>query len=543
MAQSALTETMRPGAVTRPTLTAGVGWIGLAFALIILLGGVALQAAAGYFYDDNSGHAWGSDDAYISYRYAQNLAEGNGLVYNPGERVEGYSNFLYVLLIAPAFFFTTALGVYYYSVALNTLFATLALILFHQHMRRRLGDEVAAVGALLFALLPAVWVWTAAGLETPLVLLLQIALWVSAERLIDEGETPRRIALLSVLTVLSVLARADGFITPAIAFVYLLLRGQRRATLIVGAALVATVVAQVAFRLAYYGYPLPNTYYVKVSGSLFLRIKAAVKQLILHTPRMGVLPYLMAIAVLAMSAFVDVTRDWRAALSHLRFDLFFSVGWLAYFIYIGGDTFDERFLLILMCLGFVIMFQAGQQFRPARQLIFTLVPLLLVYQAAPLLLDPRYDYRPQKYDRWVTLGEFLAEEYPGATLAIDGAGKTPFISGLYTIDMLGLNEEYIAHQAAVDFRNPGHNKYNPYYVFSRQPDVIASWLVPYSVDMTWGLLAERYTAEGYWLAYLVNSSPVSLGEDNILNAASLTPEEISALTVNGYEYGVLVRER
>ncbi|GAH95705.1 unnamed protein product, partial [marine sediment metagenome] len=34
-----------------------------------------------------------TDDAYISYRYAQNLAEGNGLVYNLGERVEGYSNF------------------------------------------------------------------------------------------------------------------------------------------------------------------------------------------------------------------------------------------------------------------------------------------------------------------------------------------------------------------------------------------------------------------------------------------------------------------
>ena len=44
------------------------------------------------------------DDAFISFpsRYAQNLAAGNGLVFNVGERVEGYTNFLWVILLAPA---------------------------------------------------------------------------------------------------------------------------------------------------------------------------------------------------------------------------------------------------------------------------------------------------------------------------------------------------------------------------------------------------------------------------------------------------------
>src|SRR4051794_37248022 len=40
------------------------------------------------------------DDAYISFRYAENLASGHGLVYNLGERVEGYTNFLWVVLLA-----------------------------------------------------------------------------------------------------------------------------------------------------------------------------------------------------------------------------------------------------------------------------------------------------------------------------------------------------------------------------------------------------------------------------------------------------------
>ncbi|HMJ10771.1 MAG TPA: hypothetical protein VK524_05155, partial [Polyangiaceae bacterium] len=42
------------------------------------------------------------DDAFISFRYAQNLVHGRGLVFNVGERVEGYTNFLWVLVLAGA---------------------------------------------------------------------------------------------------------------------------------------------------------------------------------------------------------------------------------------------------------------------------------------------------------------------------------------------------------------------------------------------------------------------------------------------------------
>ena len=43
---------------------------------------------------------WLCDDAYITFVYARNLAEGHGLVYNPGEWVEGYSEFLWALVLA-----------------------------------------------------------------------------------------------------------------------------------------------------------------------------------------------------------------------------------------------------------------------------------------------------------------------------------------------------------------------------------------------------------------------------------------------------------
>ena len=64
---------------------------------------------------------WEIDDAYISYRYALNFVQGHGLVYNPGEPVEGYTNFLWTVFIAAGM----PLGLHPSSTALaGTIFST-----------------------------------------------------------------------------------------------------------------------------------------------------------------------------------------------------------------------------------------------------------------------------------------------------------------------------------------------------------------------------------------------------------------------------------
>ena len=64
---------------------------------------VALAAAALVFGLWRAlGAAWLADDSFISFRYAEHLARGHGLVYNVGERVEGYTNLLWTLLVAAA---------------------------------------------------------------------------------------------------------------------------------------------------------------------------------------------------------------------------------------------------------------------------------------------------------------------------------------------------------------------------------------------------------------------------------------------------------
>ena len=105
-----------------------------------------------------------------------------------------------MLLLAPVTRVAGPDAVYPVSVALNLLFAAGAWGLFSRLAGRRLDPSRAGLASLLFGLCPALWLWTAAGMETPLVLLLQIAIWM----LVDEAAhgvsgSPARLAAAVVL--------------------------------------------------------------------------------------------------------------------------------------------------------------------------------------------------------------------------------------------------------------------------------------------------------------------------------------------------------
>ncbi|HWR98315.1 MAG TPA: hypothetical protein VN317_07805, partial [Candidatus Methanoperedens sp.] len=127
---------------------------------------------------------WMQDDAYITFRYARNLAGGQGLVFNPGERVEGYTNFLWVLFAAAS----ESLGIPSARtmpfVGLACGAATVLLLFF---FGRRLASAsgpprrwAGAPAALLLALSPGFALYAVTGLETPLFTALVLASAVAA---------------------------------------------------------------------------------------------------------------------------------------------------------------------------------------------------------------------------------------------------------------------------------------------------------------------------------------------------------------------------
>src|SRR5262249_43827913 len=109
------------------------------------------------------------DDAFISFRYALNLARGQGLVFNPGERVEGYTNFLWTVLLAAGARLRPHLPQPSTGLALLSPVGTLALLLL---LGRRLfaGLEDAgfliAIAPLTFAAIGAQSRYVVSGMET-----------------------------------------------------------------------------------------------------------------------------------------------------------------------------------------------------------------------------------------------------------------------------------------------------------------------------------------------------------------------------------------
>jgi arabinofuranosyltransferase len=142
----------------------------LAFAVLL-----ALHA------DRFSGHT--TDDAFISFRYAENLAQGRGLSYNPPARVEGFSNPLWVLLLAAGSRAGLELELLSKLLGLSAGLAALALA----HLTARsLCDRPGSVSWTLaggwLAASSAFAAWCVGGLETPLYALLVLAFPVALHR-------------------------------------------------------------------------------------------------------------------------------------------------------------------------------------------------------------------------------------------------------------------------------------------------------------------------------------------------------------------------
>lgn len=479
-----------------------------------------------------SEHAEGLDDAYISYRYALNLVEGRGLVFNEGERVEGYSNLLWVLIAALLLQVFPPSLLHFGVSLLNVGLALATMLVLENELRRRYGEKRALMGAAMWALYPFLWPWIGSGLEAIAVVLVQLLIWRTLSR--AEIESPWR--SLALLLSLAVLLRADGFVLVFVVAGHFLLNGKRAEaakTLLLGA---PATLALFGFRLFYFQDVWPSTYYVKVAHGLPTRLLAGMKGLTDLLFEYLLAPFLLALLWLAWQKIVSWRQEGRLDVPP---ELSLTFGLLAYWLYVGGDHFEIRFLLVLFPLASAVIVGPLLAGLPRdRQLLAG----LLVFTSYAGLLWSQDDFRPRKerYDSWIELGIFLGERYPNALLAAETVGKIPYFSRLRTIDMLGLCDAHISKLPPVRHASPGHEKSDPAYVLSRRPDVIAGRLMP-DLTVRPDLSAEMYSAAGYRLAYLVNVSDVSQEQGNILPAPG-TKQEIWTAIFRGYNYAVLVRD-
>lgn len=211
------------------------------------------------------------DDVFICFRYAANWLAGDGLVFNPGERVEGYSDFLWVALSAglmaqgvPALAGIKVLGL---LSAVGLVFASLALGL-RLFGARPGGVAAAYFAAALLCLNTSVAFWSQAGLEPVFYALLLVT---SCLRFEIELERGRAFPLSAVLFGLAWMTRPE---TPVYGLYFLWRRFEalarhpwRRGDGVWLIAVAAIVVPYELWGLVYYGSLLPNTHTAKLGGS------------------------------------------------------------------------------------------------------------------------------------------------------------------------------------------------------------------------------------------------------------------------------------
>jgi len=429
--------------------------------------------------------SWLTDDAFISFRYAQNLVAGNGLVYNVGERVEGYTNFLWTMLAALAL----RLGgeLVFLSYISGVVLGLAILLLAYWLARWLLGPGWALVVALIVATSQSVLVYTArgSGLETGLFALLVLA---GSACVIQ----PRFWGALGPLFALATLTRPEGALLMGLTLLYVWfigtditgnrsLIGRIRATLPALAGYLLIVGPYFLWRMTYYGELLPNTFYAKTGGGL----RQAGRGLI----------YSGAFALtlggpLLLLALAPLLGGWRAALRSWRGYLLLLVGtYTLYVISVGGDHFPgDRFfvplvpwLALLLADGIAWVFGwARGQPRYARLAPAALAIILLLYSGNALYRRPNFDSIIKGDDEslgiWRELGWWLLDHgAPGESMAASGAGAVAFYSNHETIDLLGLNDKHIARVQIADIGAgaAGHEKRDPDYVLNvRRPTYI-----------------------------------------------------------------------
>ncbi len=446
------------------------------------------------------------DDAFISFTYARDLARGHGLAWF-GERVEGYTNFLWVLWVALGLKLRAEPVAWAWGGSLASMVVTLLAL----HRLARARDARHYVAAFAVAMLATNFTFLAygtSGLETMLQTATLTPGWLEVERLRggadvrdarvhrddrddrvhrddrdDRDGSTRRARVLafaraSLLFALAILTRLDSVVYVAVLGLALLARArpsrpsQWSALLLPAGALLG---GWFAFKLAYYGDLLPNTFHAKAGApGEAMSIGAVHAARFLHW--YGLWPLLLLGLGLAA---------YRRRLAKSALPLALVGAWLAYVVLVGGDFMEFRFFVpamppLFLALAELLCTDVTGSKLPRPELtgaLATAVLGLLSWLHATTFVGMTADWTLDSVEvlgtfyghvhgDWPRLGTALGRELEGtgATLACNGVGAIPFYRELPTVDQLGLTDAWVARHGVhpdAAHRRPGHQRFAP----------------------------------------------------------------------------------
>ena len=429
-----------------------------------------------------------SDDALISLRYLRRFLNGEGLTWTAGRPVEGYSNLLWILLLAiPGAFGADLIDAARVMGILCTVLVIASVLWCYSRNRApKPGSMALAAGLLFYCLAAPTAVWAIGGLEQPLcAFLLSVTIPLGFSILESTELELRKTWAASLMLGLLCLARPDGPIFTA-AMVLGLVSGwgisESRRRLRVLLTLVSLPVlcyaGQTIFRLLYYGEPVANATLVKLTPSLH-HLWEGLKYVAGGMSCLAPFSYI-AVVYLIASLWIPSVRKRSVLL------LPFAALWIPYLIVIGGDVFPayRHFVPLIVVFSFALVEAIAAAFsfcRAKKFFAWVVAPVLIVlfafYGTAQFrnLESQKAKAELWEWDGQVT-GLFLKKAFgqQAPLTAVTAAGCIPYWSELPCLDMLGLNDYYLPRHPPKDLGQGhlGHEFGDGKYVIDQKPDIL-----------------------------------------------------------------------
>jgi arabinofuranosyltransferase len=432
---------------------------------VYLGGGILIMAAAQWYLWNNT-----ADDAFILFRYVARFVQGHGLTFNPGERVEGYSCPLWMLLVS---FLTFVTSIDPPLIArLAGICCEIGIFFLSWHIFRRTAIAglfqwtIAIWGTLIF-LTPGFHYFAGAGLETPLLeFLLVMGVWFASK-----GKDGRA----SVTFGLAGITRPEGilFIAAWLAWKWFFRNTRTSDCSTVRAMLLSLVFVAgwEVFRVSYYGSILPNTGIAKYwqgFGDFGFAEMAR-----------------FCVAPIVASAFLLLAhRTWEPVRfrAHPIFVLctFLTIAGAIFVVYAVRDwMFFGRYVLPFFPIAMIGFSLWISSILHGQKEFFTVLAILAVAQLLaweqPVI---RYATNEgfailMKSSEPIRAAKWIHSRYPaGTTLATDRLGAISYIDSDFIIwDFAGLTDLQEA------LHRKSHNS-GPDPILIRRPRIIAETNVP-----------------------------------------------------------------
>ena len=456
------------------------------------------------------------DDAYTSLRYVKNFLEGKGLVFNEGERVEGYTNFLWIMILCGIGFLNHNLNlaltlentVQYLSIISSIVVLILTYIL-SKRINRKSESEFASTGIInefknllpvfLLAFSTPMVYWGVSAMETNLfvsLVLLSIIFYL-------KGKNGKPNIVFIIVSVLNSLLRPEGLIffilimSQKILFNYfepkeieskksilkIIVKNTRKEILF----FLIPIAAYIIFRLIYYGYPLPNTFYAKTEFT-FQFLQRGTNYFYDFARAYLLYGFVLILPIVLLKNKITLRE----------FTLLFGIIilWIVIVILIGGDVLPiHRFFLPILPIIFILFIKAVVEviekvfshkkviLQSALITVFILVSVLgiLNYGKQKNDMMNKRSYEAGLVKKMKIYAEWINEKSKNknVTVAMSTIGAFSYFSDAKVIDLVGLTDEYIAHNPKeVDGINDElpvlwkERHYNSEYVLSQKPDYI-----------------------------------------------------------------------